>query len=109
VSAAYVGSLRAGVHQNGIGSRVGPVFIVDADKDVFATLHCNPPVIRLADGSYKQRGETDISNTCITAMIETPDAKDRQATLAELVAEFPHLSERIMRELKKAGLGRSEI
>lgn len=109
VASAYFGSFRNSVHLSGIGSRVGPVLIVDGVNEIFATLYCNPPVVRLADGSYNQRSDEDISNTCITAVIETPDAKDRQVPLVELVAEFPHVGDRIIRELAKASLRKSSM
>ena len=97
------------MHVSGIGSRVGPVLIVDADKDVFATLYCNPPVVRLADGSYNLRSEVDIANTCISVVIETVDLKDRQSSLLDFIAEFPNQSQKVERELLKAGLGKSSL
>ena len=107
VSAAYFGSFRASMHVSGIGSRVGPVLIVDGEKEIFATLFCNPPVVRLADGSYKLRSEADIANTCITVVIETVDLKDRQSSLLDFIGEFPNQSHKVERELLKAGLGKS--
>ena len=108
-SGAYFGTFRASMHVSGIGSRVGPVLIVDADKDVFATLFCNPPVVRLADGSYKLRSEADIANTCITVVIETVDLKDRQSSLLDFIAKFPNQSQKVERALLKAGLGKSPL
>ena len=97
------------MHVSGIGARVGPVLIVDSEKEIFATLFCNPPVVRLADGSYKLRSEADIANTCITVVIETVDLKDRQSSLLDFIAEFPNQSQRVERELLKAGLGKSSL
>lgn len=107
VAAAYYGSFRASIHVSGIGSRVGPVLIVDGRKEIFATLFCNPPVVRLADGAYKLRSEADLANTCVTVVIEEVDLKDRRASLLDFIAEFPSQSEKVERELRKAGLGAS--
>ena len=105
---AYFGTFRAGMHINGIGLRFGSVFIIDESKDIFATVHCNPPVVRLRDGSYKQRSVEDIGHTCITFVVEQADLKDRKVSLVAFIAEFSALSDRVHREMLKVGLGKRE-
>jgi site-specific recombinase XerC len=105
---AYFGTFRAGMHISGLGLRFGSVFIIDESKDIFATVHCNPPVVRLKDGTYKQRSAEDIGNTCITFVVEQDGLVDRKVSLVDFIGEFSAQSMRVHREMLKVGLGKRE-
>jgi hypothetical protein len=100
---AYFGTFRACMH-----IRFGSVFIIDESKDIFATVHCNPPVVRLKDGTYKQRSAEDIGNTCITFVVEQDGLVDRKVSLLDFIGEFSAQSMRVHREMLKVGLGKRE-
>ena len=106
-AAAYYGSFRAGQPVDGLGSRVGPILIVNDEQEIFATLFCNPPAQRLADGRYQQRSPSERDATQITVVVEQNDRGESQVALADFIRDHAHLTERIERVLQAAGIRES--
>ena len=77
---------------------------VDPEKDIFALMYSNPPVVKMADGSYKIKPEKERQATTVTAVIESPTAADHQLLLADFIAEFPHLGQKVRCHLVMVGL-----
>lgn len=104
VASAYYGTFRSGQPVDGLGSRIGPILIVNDEKEIFATLFCNPPAQRLADGRYKQRSPSERDATQITVLVEQTDQGESKVPLVDFIREHAHLTGRIERVLQAAGL-----
>jgi hypothetical protein len=104
-ASAYFGTFRGAARGDGLGCRVGPVLILDAEADVFALLHCNPAPIKGPDGSYRMQTASERRETRVTAVVEKLGEQDRQIGVDQFISEFPHLTEKVRKHLVVVGLG----
>jgi site-specific recombinase XerD len=104
VLSAYCGTFRNLVRSDGLGSRVGQVLIVNSDADVFALLYCHPAPVKLADGSYHVKTAAERMATVVTAIVEISGQPDDKVSLDVFVNRYPHLAEKVQKQLALAGL-----
>ena len=103
VLSAYAGTFRNIVRSDGLGGRVGPVLIVDSDADSFALLYANPAPVKLASGSYLVRTAAERTETVFTAVVEVPGQADEKVSVEIFVTRYPHLAERVRKQLGLVG------
>ena len=104
-SGAYWGSFRRSSGSENLGTRIGPVLVVDGSSDTFAMLYCDPPPIKEADGTYKTRSGSQRRKTMVTAVVEKAGRDDDSVELEEFVNRFPHLEGKVRAQLAAVGVG----
>lgn len=103
---AYFSTFRPTAHTGGIGSRIGPIIVVDNSRDMFATIYVNPVPVKGsgASGSYRMLTDTELAQTTVTAVVEQPDQEDQELEIASFVALYPELAPRMAKVLQGYGL-----
>jgi site-specific recombinase XerD len=104
VLSAYAGTFKNLVRSDGLGSRVGPVIIVDSDADVFALLYSTYVPVKLATGRYPIRTFDERLATVVTAVIEVAGQTDEKVSIDGFLSRYPHLTTKVKKTLELAGL-----
>lgn len=102
---AYFGSFRRGHHADGLGGRIGPVFIVDGQNDIFAMIYANPMPVKRADGTYKIRTAQERSAISITVVVEQQGHADKKVPVDQFIEQWPGLVDKVYGQLLLVGLG----
>lgn len=100
---AYFSTFRPVVHASGIGSRIGPILVVDYSIDMFATLYANPAPVKGAKG-YRLLTASELQQTTITAIVEVPGQEDQKIDIARFIELHGELSQRVLKVLREHGL-----
>ena len=100
---AYFSTFRPVVHTSGIGSRIGPILVVDYSIDMFATLYANPAPVKGAKG-YRLLTASELQQTTITAIVEVPGQEDQKIDIARFIELHGELSQRVLKVLREHGL-----
>lgn len=103
---AYFSTFRPIAHTGGIGTRIGPILVVNSVLDIFATLYANPVPVKGVgpDSSYRILTTAELEKTTVTAIVEQPGHDDQQIAISNFVTQYPELAPRIEKVLQAHGL-----
>lgn len=102
---AYFSTFRPVVQVEGLGGQVGPVIVIDLERDIFATIWVNPCPVRGIDGGYRMQTDIERSKTKVTVLVEKPWEPKLEVEIEQFVAKHPRLAEKIRKTLVTVGLG----
>jgi integrase len=100
---AYFSTFRPVVHASGIGTRIGPIMVVDFSLDMFATFYANPAPVKGPNG-YRTLTANELAQTTIAALVELPGQDDQNINIARFMQLHPELASRIFTMLNGYGL-----
>lgn len=78
--------------------------ILNVETDTVAGIHCNPPLVRSKNGTYRVLSESERKNTTVSASIESPEVQTEYLDIQTFVERYPSAAEKTTRLLSAAGL-----
>lgn len=102
-SGAYYGSFTKPQAMHRLGAKIGPALVLSFERQISATLWCNPAPRPASDGTIRVP-RSSVKKTALTAVVEG-DGPVQEITVEELLKTWPSIGDRVQKQLEAIGLG----